>query len=286
MPRSIWSGHVSFGLVSIPVALQTALEERERIHFRMLHRKDMAPIRYKKFCSKEDEEVPNDEVVKGYEVRKGRFKVVEEEELDDVQADVGEGDRTIEILQFVDFASLNPLLFEKPYYVAPQKGGGKAYRLLRDALLEARKVGVARFYMRTRPLLAALVPGQEVMSLEVIRLPSELRRPSAIKIESAKVRPDERKMALALIEQMSGEWDPTEHPNVYRKALEKLLASKREVDAGEEPATAKRGKVVDLMDALKQSLGDRGRRSSAKQPAARTARTRRAKHPERQRKSA
>jgi DNA end-binding protein Ku len=172
MARAIWSGTLSFGLVTIPVGLHSALAPEERVSFRMLHRKDMAPIRYKKVCSKENEEVPNDEIVKGYEVGKGKFKVVEGEELNEVQAEVGEGDRTIEILQFVDFSSLNPLLFEKPYYLAPQKGGEKAYKLLREALLEVRKVGVGRFYMRTRPLLAALVPGQEIMSLEVIRLPS------------------------------------------------------------------------------------------------------------------
>src|SRR6185295_6435466 len=101
--RSIWSGHVTFGLVSIPVGIHAALEASERVSFRQLHRKDMAPIRYKKFCSEEDVEVPNDEIVKGYEVRKGEFATVEKEELDKVQEEVGEGDHTIEIVQFVDF---------------------------------------------------------------------------------------------------------------------------------------------------------------------------------------
>src|SRR5215470_19835722 len=138
--RSIWSGHVTFGLVSIPVGIHAALEASERVSFRQLHRKDMAPIRYKKFCSAEDVEVPADEIVKGYEVRKGEYAPVEKEELDAVQAEVGEGDRTIEIVQFVDFASLNPLLFEKPYYLAPTDGGAKAYTVLRDTLLDARRV--------------------------------------------------------------------------------------------------------------------------------------------------
>ncbi|HZR81162.1 MAG TPA: Ku protein [Candidatus Binatia bacterium] len=273
MARPIWSGHLTFGLVSIPVALHSALESGERVHFRMLHRKDMAPIRYKKVCSKEEVEVSNDEIVKGYEVRKGKYAVVEEEELNEVQEEVGEGDRTIEIMQFVEFASINPLLFEKPYYVAPQKGGAKAYSLLQDALLATRKVGVARFYMRTRPLLAALVPGQDLMSLEVIRMPSELRKPSEVKVENAKVRDNERKMAIALIDQMTGEWDPTEHPNTYRKALEKLIAKKQPVAVGEGARAAEGGgKVVDLMDALRRSLGDHGGR--AKKAPARAARAR------------
>jgi DNA end-binding protein Ku len=257
MARAIWSGHISFGLVSIPVGVHAALESAERVHFRMLHRKDMAPIKYKKFCSKEDEEVPNDEIVKGYEVSKGKYKIVEAGELDEVQEEVGEGDRVINIVQFVEFSSLNPLLFEKPYYVAPQKGGAKPYVLLRDALREARKVGIAQFYLRTRPLLAALVPSAEILSLEVIRLPSELRTTADLEIPEATVRTAERQMALQLIDSMSGEWDPTEHPNTYRKALEKLLATKREVTVGEEGAPEKTGKVVDLMEALRESISKR-----------------------------
>ena len=132
--RPIWSGHITFGLISIPVGLYSALESSERVSFRLLHRKDMSPIKYKKFCSKEDIEVPNDEIVKGYEVSKKKFAVVEEEELDKVQESVGEGERTIEILQFVDYSSINPLFIEKPYYLGPMKGGERAYTVLREAL--------------------------------------------------------------------------------------------------------------------------------------------------------
>jgi DNA end-binding protein Ku len=223
MARSIWSGHISFGLVTIPVGLHSAVEAEERVHFRMLHRKDMAPIRYKKICSKEksrDPERRDREGLRGPQGqvcgRRGRR----------ARCGAGGGWRrrsTIDILQFVEFSSLNPLLFEKPYYLAPEKGGARAYALLRDALAEAKKVGVARFYLRTRPLLAALVPSSNVLSLEVIRPPSELRSPSHLRVENVRTRDNERKMALSLIEQMSGEWDATEHPNVYRRALEKLL---------------------------------------------------------------
>ena len=254
--RPIWNGHITFGLISIPVSLYSAVEASERVSFRLLHRKDHAPIVYKKFCSEEDVEVPNDEIVKGYEVEKGEYAIVEKEELDQVQEEVGEGDRTIEIVQFVDFASLNPLLFEKPYYLTPQGGGAKAYSVLQAALVETKQVGIARFYLRTRPLLAALLPSKSVLSLMVMREFDELRDADDLDVTHAKAGPAELKMARQLIDSMSETWDPTAHPNTYRKALEKLVASKRKF-AVPEPE-AKEGeprKVVDLMEALRKSLG-------------------------------
>jgi DNA end-binding protein Ku len=264
MPRAIWAGHLTFGLVSVPVGLYAAVEASEEVHFRLLYRKDLAPIRYKKFCSKEDVEVPGSEIVRGFEVSRGKFAVVEGEELQKVQEEVGEGDRTIELLEFVDFSSLNPLLFERPYYLVPQNGGEKPYAVLREALLETKRVGIARFYLRTRPLLAALLPGPELLALDVMRESGELRSPKGLEVPKKAVRAPEIKMARMLIEQMAGEFDPTEHPNVYRRALEKLLASKRrfEIDtrAAEEAPAKKGAKVVDLMSALKRSLGDAGKK--------------------------
>lgn len=260
--RAIWSGHITFGLISIPVGLYAAVEASEQVSFRLLHRKDLAPIQYKKFCSKEDIEVPNDEIVKGYEVSKKKFAVVEKEELDEVQESVGEGDRTIDVLQFVEFSSLNPLSFEKPYYLAPQKGGEKAYGVLRDALVDANRVGITRFYLRTRPLLAALIPGKRALALEVLRPFEELRDPADLPIAGSEKKSAEVKMARLLIDQMSEEaWDPTQHPNEYRRALEKLLASKRKFVVTETKGKGK-GKeaenVVDLMEALRRSVGKAG----------------------------
>ena len=255
--RPIWSGHITFGLISIPVGLYSALESSERVSFRLLHRKDMSPIKYKKFCSKEDIEVPNDEIVKGYEVSKKKFAVIEEEELDKVQESVGEGERTIEILQFVDYSSINPLFIEKPYYLGPLKGGERAYTVLREALNDAKRVGVARFYMRTRPLLATLAPAKKALSLAVMRSYEELRDPGEISVPDQPRRPAEIKMAQLLIDQMAEEWDPTQHPNQYRRALDKLLASKRKFVVEEARPTAKGEKdnVVDLMEALRKSVG-------------------------------
>ena len=260
--RAIWSGHITFGLISIPVGLYAAIEASEHVSFRLLHRKDMAPIKYKKFCSEEDVEVPNDQIVKGYEVSKKKFAIVEEEELDEVQESVGEGTRTIDVLQFVAFSSLNPLSFEKPYYLAPQKGGEKAYAVLRDALTDANRVGITRFYLRTRPLLAALIPGKKALALEVLRPFEELRDPSDLGIPSSEKKSAEVKMAKLLIDQMSEEeWDPTQHPNEYRRALEKLLSSKRNFALTETKGKGK-GKedenVVDLMEALRRSVGKAG----------------------------
>ena len=263
MARAIWSGHVSFGLVSIPVGLHAAIEASERVSFRQLHRKDMAPIRYKKFCSKEDREVPSSEIVRGYEVAKGRYATVEAEELDEVHKDVGEGERVIEILQFVDFAALDPLLFEKPYFVTPLKGGAKAYGVLREALCDTHKVGIARFYLRTRPLLGALLPSAGILSLEVMRTADELRDPRKLAVKQLAARPGEVKMARALIDEMSGKWDPAAHPNVYRKAVEKLIASKPKFDVADQAASKPTGKVVDLMQALQDSLAS-GRKSAGR----------------------
>jgi len=255
--RAIWSGHITFGLISIPVGLYSAVEASEEVHFRLLHRKDHAPIKYKKFCSVEDVEVPNGEIVRGYEVSKNKYAVVEETEIEEARESVGEGNRNIDVLQFVDFGSLNPLSFEKPYYLAPQKGGEKAYGVLRDALADAKRVGITRFFLRTKPLLAALIPGQEALSLEVLRAFEELRDPGELPIPSSTKKSAEVKMARLLIDQMSTEeWDPTQHPNEYRQALRKLLASKQKF-AVKQPAKGE-AKVVDLMSALRQSIAQAG----------------------------
>jgi DNA end-binding protein Ku len=255
--RAIWSGYVTFGLISIPVGIYSAVEATEQVRFRLLHRKDHAPIKYKKFCSKEDVEVGNDEIVKGFEVSKSKFAVVEKEELEEAREETGgTEDHAIEMLQFVDFASINPLFIESPYYLAPQKGGAKAYGVLRDALAETKRVGIARFTLRTKPLLAAMMPTDRALSLAVLRRWEELRSPSELSIPDDKAKPAELKMAKLLIDQLTGQWDPSEHPNEYRRALEKLLAQKRTFALAESrEAAEEEDNVVDLMEALKRSIG-------------------------------
>jgi len=256
--RAIWNGHITFGLVSIPVGLYSAVEASEHVSFRLLHRKDMAPITYKKFCSKEDVEVDNDEIVKGYKVGKNRYTTVEKEELEKVEEEVGDAGSTIEVLQFVEFGSLNPLSFETPYYLAPQKGGEKAYGVLREALAETKRAGMVRFALRKKPVLGAMIPGKRALALEVIRPFEELRDPSELPIPAPGKSSAEVKMARLLIDQLSGEeWDPTAHPNEYKRALEKLLASKKQFAVAPKGAPAREeGQVVDLMEALRRSVGN------------------------------
>ena len=257
--RPIWNGHITFGLISIPVALHSAVEASERVSFRMLHRKDRAPIVYKKFCSKEDKEVPNDEIVKGYELEEDEYALVEKEDIEKAEKEAG-GSDDMEVLQFVDFGAVNPLTFDHPYYISPRKGGEKAYGVLRDALLEAKQVGIIRFRLRKKPTLGALLPGPKAIALESLRPFEELRDPSRVGVPAHTRKSAEVKMARMLIDQMSGEgWDPAEHPNEYRKSLKKLLDTKKRF-ALEEKAEGQ-GKeraaenVVDLMEALKKSLG-------------------------------
>jgi DNA end-binding protein Ku len=256
--RPIWSGHISFGLISIPISIYSAVESAERVSFRLLHRKDHAPIRYKKFCSKEDVEVPNDEIVRGYEVSKHEYATIEKEELDKVEEEEGGTKGEMEVLQFVEFGALNPLAFDSPYYAAPRKGGERAYAVLRDALNEAHKVGIVRFQLRTHPRLGALIPGPSAIAVESLLSYEELRAPSGLPLPSVKPKGGEVKMAEMLIDQMSTEgWDPTEHPNTFRKSLKKLLDSRRRfrLEEGGKGKTADRENVVDLMEALKKSVG-------------------------------
>jgi DNA end-binding protein Ku len=255
--RPIWNGHVTFGLISIPVSLHSAVEASERVAFRLLHRKDRAPIVYKKYCSKEDVEVPADEVVRGFEVEDDEFALVEKEEIEEAGREAGGAADEMEVLQFVELGAVNPVSFDHPYYVAPRKGGEKAYGVLREALLEARRIGIVRLGLRKKSTLAALLPGPRVIGLETLRPYEEVRDPAKLSIPANAKKSGEVKMARLLIDQMSAEgWDPAEHPNAYRKSLRKLLASRKRFSlaAPEEEPKAARGNVIDLMDALKRSL--------------------------------
>lgn len=268
--KPIWSGHITFGLISIPVGLHSAVESSEHVSFRMLHKKDMAPIKYKKFCSKEDVEVPNDEIVRGYEVERGEYTTIEKEELDQVEDEEGGEKGEMEVLQFVDFGSLNPLAFDTPYYAAPRKGGERAYAVLREALNDAHKVGIVRFQLRKHPRLGALIPQQSVIAVESMLSYEELRAPSGLPLSSTKPKPAEVRMAETLIQQMTTEgWNPAEHPNTFRKSLRKLLASRRRFSLGEGHGekASKRENVVDLMEALRKSVGQT--KAAPRRPAAR-----------------
>ncbi len=265
--RALWSGQLSFGLVSIPVSLHSAIESSERVSFRLLHRKDHAPIVYKKFCSREDVEVPSDEIVRGFEVDgdKDEYAVVEKEEIEKAEQQAGGGADDMEVLEFVELGAVNPLAFEHPYYVAPRKGGNKAYAVLREALTEMRRLGIVRLSLRKRPTLGALLPGPRAIALETLRPFEEMRNPGRAGVPAASARSAEVKMARHLIDQMTSDgWDPAEHPNAYRKTLQRMLASKKRftLPGKGQGAAVSVANVVDLMDALKRSLAQPRPRSA------------------------
>jgi len=263
---SIWRGTLNFGLVSIPVSVYSAVEESEHVSFRQLHKKDLAPIRYKKFCSVEDIEVKQDEIVKGYEVSKGKYAVLEKGELEDIQERLGDEEHVIEIQSFVDYASINPLSIERSHYLAPGKGGAHPYAVLREALLEAKRVGVARLFLRTRPLLAALIAGSKALSLAVMRSFEEMRDPGDLPVPERPKKSEEIRVARMLLDEMSQEWDPREHPDEYKASLEKLLASKKPAEVAVPAKGREGGKVIDLMEALRKSMQKRSAAASPARP--------------------
>jgi DNA end-binding protein Ku len=269
-PRPVWTGQISFGLVTIPVALSSAVEASERISFHLLHRKDLAPIHYKKFCSLEDVEVGNDEIVRGRRNGKRKWSVVEKQDLEGAAEEASPADSrsTIEVLEFVSPDTIDLLSLDEPYYVVPRKGGEKAYALLRRALAERRRTGIVRVTLRTRPHLAALSARGGALTLVTLRPFEEMRDASRWGLPSPAARPAEVALAEQLVDRLSGDgWDPARHPDTYRRALEKLLASKRARrarGAAPEPVPAN---VVDLMEALRRSVAGRaGRRSRTAAP--------------------
>ncbi len=204
--RPVWTGQISFGLVSIPVGLYGAVAPSEKISFHLLHRKEMAPIQYKKFCSLEGVEVDADEIVRARKTSKNRWVILEKEELERAakEAVAEESPGTIEVLQFVPPETVDPLSLDEPYFVVPRRGGEKAYGVLRDALLDRRRAGIVRFAFRTRPHLGALLPGVTVLSLTTLRPFELMRDPSDLEVPRLPKRPAEIKLAELLIDILSG----------------------------------------------------------------------------------
>ena len=251
--RAIWKGAISFGLVNIPIALYPATR-REEISFRMLRASDLSPINYKRVAENDGKEVPWEEIVKGYEYEKGRFVVLKEEDFSRVDI---EATKTIEITDFVSVEEVDPVFFSKPYYMEPQKGGEKAYALLREALADSRKIGIAKVVIKTREYLAGVKPEGPGLVLELMHFAEELVDMSQLKIPEREISKREMEMAKALIEGMTSQWDPHKYKDDYREALERLIQEKVE-HGGELPgkpkAAGKRGPVIDLVAVLQESL--------------------------------
>jgi DNA end-binding protein Ku len=250
--RTMWKGAISFGLVSIPVRVFPATEEKS-VRFNQLHSKDHGRIKYQRVCSKDGEEVPYQEIVRGYEYEKDRYVVLEEEELDSIPV---ESSRTIDIDQFVDITEIDPIYFQKTYYLIPEEAGVKAYALMREALADNSKVGIAKVSFREKEHLATIRVSDNIIVLETMYWPDEIRKAAFEELDKeVKVRPQEVQMARSLIENLTDEWDPDKYSDEYREALLQLIEKKvagEEIEYVAPPEEAP--KVVDLMEALRQSV--------------------------------
>src|SRR5213596_847029 len=208
MARAIWKGSISFGLVNIPIALYRATR-REELKFRLLRKSDLSPVNYKRVAEKDGKEVSWDQIVKGYEYEKGKYVVLRDEDFERVDL---EATQTVDIQDFVDQEEIDPMFFYKPYYLEPQKGGDKAYVLLRDALAESKKVGIAKVVIKTRQYLAGVKAEDGTLVLELMHFADELADTSKLRIQK-KVEPGEREldMARALVDSMSSTWEPKKY---------------------------------------------------------------------------
>jgi len=264
MARALWKGSIAFGLVNIPVELHTAVRD-SRPRFRMLHAEDKSPVKFERVCAREGKPVAWEELVKGYEYQKGRFVVLTK---DDFKAAALEKSRTVDIRNFVKGEDIDDRFFETSYYLTPQKGGERAYALLREAIRETGLVGVATIVLRDAQHLAALEVKDTAMVLTMMRYSEELVDTSEYHFPAAaNIRKPELQMARTLVEQLADKWDPAQYTDEYRANLMKIIKAKmkgKTVELKEEPERQS-AEVVDLMERLRQSLEGTGggRRKSA-----------------------
>ena len=265
MPRSIWKGSIAFGLVSIPVELHTAVRDN-RPKFRMLHAQDKSPVRYERVCQREGKPVAWEDLVKGFEYEKGRFVVLTKEDLKTAAL---AKDRAIDILDFVKGDEIDDRYFETPYYLTPQKGSHHAYALLRDALNDSGRVGIAKIIIRESQHLAALEVIENALVLTMLRYEDELVDTSQLDFPAGDhVRKAELDMAKMLIENLAAEWDPSKYTDDYRDNLMKLIQARIKGEKPKLPSAdaPPEGKVVDLMERLRQSLAQNQRAASRAKP--------------------
>ncbi len=251
--RSIWKGAISFGLVTIPVKLYSATEQKD-VTFHQVRRSDGSRIKYKRVAAVDGEEVAYGDIAKGYELSNGETVVLTDEDFADLPLTTN---RAIDVLQFVPLEELDPIFFEKSYYLEPDKAGTKPYVLLRDALEQSGKVAVVKVALRNRESLAALRVRDGVFVLETMLWPDEVRTPDfGFLDEDVEVRPQELAMAGSLIETLSGEFDASQYKDSYREALQAVIEAKVEGREVVQPTEAQptAGTVVDLMAALRASV--------------------------------
>jgi DNA end-binding protein Ku len=259
--RPIWSGTISFGLVSIPVRMLTATSSRE-LRFHFVDRRDLEPIGYDKVRKDTGEHVDPEDVVRAFELEEGRFVPIEPDDLDRLDVELT---HSVDICDFVSLDEIDPIYFRQAYYLAPQEGGEKPYRLLVEALEQTGRVGIAKVVIRNKQHLACLRPWENVLVLETMYYAEEVRRPSEVVGEAAgagEVRKAEVEMAVSLVENLSAEFDPERYGDTYRSELLDLIRSKAEGTQMPE-RREEEGEVVDLMQALRESV-ERTQRARSK----------------------
>lgn len=266
--RSIWKGSISFGLVTIPIAVFPATSSREKISFNMLRKSDRSPIRFKRVAETDGKEVPWDQIVKGYQYEKGKYVIFEEKDFDAVEL---ESTNTISIQDFVDADQIDPIYFHTPYYLEPQKGGNAAYSLLRDVLAETGKVGIAKVAMRNREHLAAVKAYGQLLVMELMHFAQEISSADELKVTAEKpVGNREKEMAKALLSQMTTDWDPAKYKDEYADAVMKLIEQKMKAGgketAGHKTPSQRATNVIDLAQVLQESLQATGKSRSAGTP--------------------
>jgi DNA end-binding protein Ku len=268
MPRGIWSGSISFGLVNVPVKLVTATSPKD-VRFHQLHGSDGGRVNQKRVCSVDGEEVDYSEIVKGYEIRRGQYVIVEPEELEGLAP---EASRTIDIEEFVDLARIDPLFFDHSYYLVPDGPAAKPYALLVEAMEGTGKVGIGRFVLRTKQYLAALRPRDGALVLSTMLFADEVVGTSELEVPTTKdTKPSERELNMArqLVSSLSAEWDPEKYKDDYREKVMAMIDAKaegNEIAVAEEPQRP--APVVDLMAALEASLerADKAGRTATDRP--------------------
>ncbi|WP_085993990.1 Ku protein [Oceanobacillus senegalensis] len=261
--HTMWKGTISFGLVNIPVKMHAATESKD-VRLRKLHKECKSPVKYEKVCPVCEREIEAEEIVKGYEYAKNKFVILDEEDLKALKKE--QEDRAVEIVDFVQLEDIDPIYFEKSYYLSPNEGGGKAYSLLRGALKDTGKIGIAKMMIRSKEQLAVIRVYENVLVVETIHFPDEVRKVEDVPNvpEETEIAKKELDTAKMLIEQLTAEFDPEKYKDEYRTALLDLIEEKKN---NEETATAKDKPVPDnvtnLMDALQASL-DRAKNDKPK----------------------
>ncbi|GAB3992782.1 non-homologous end joining protein Ku [Nocardioides marmoraquaticus] len=252
MPRAIWKGAVSFGLVSVPVKLYAATESKD-VTFRQVHAKDGGRIRYQRLCSLDGEEVEYADIAKGYQTEDGEMVILTDEDMADLPS---KSSREISVEKFVPVDQVDPMLLEKSYYLEPEKSGAKPYALLREALVDADRMALVTVSLRNRMSLAVLRVRDDVIVMQTMMWPDEIRSPDFASVDTDEAKPQEKKMAQMLVETLAGDFDADEYEDDYREALEALVKAK--IEGGEVERTPEStktgGEVVDLLAALQRSV--------------------------------